>query len=330
MTWISSGSLTADLGQVAGRADGVASSRRRSRFAHLGVVGHHEHPSKSGRRGAQLGRRGEGCINSRDSGGGVFGEAAPSADSQLGPRRWRLRVELGGCSVDFPARRWRGRRRRRRVRTRRHRRRRRQGLGEPRDCAEPPTPPGARGAGTRPNLEHPLQPLFDEVGDDIGGSSFTSAPCSTSSACVRETRRQGRCETARARAQSPIAARHGPAWVAEPVGLCPSEGDGEVVDLVRRGEDAAGLRLRQGAAGRVGQVLLGDRGADGLGEAGQACVLGADVPFEIRKLAYELRRLIGLGEPGCLARRVSTAERLDQRLEAGDLVSVRCPAQRRT
>jgi hypothetical protein len=87
--------------------------------------------------------------------------------------------------------------------------------------------------------------------------------------------------------------------VAEP------EGDVEHVDLVGRGEDAARFGRRKRASGGIGQVLLGNRGADRLRIAGEPCVLGSDVALELRKLADELGGLIGLGESGGLERRLS-------------------------
>ena len=64
--------------------------------------------------------------------------------------------------------------------------------------------------------------------------------------------------------------------------------------------------------GRVRQVLLVDRGRDRLRVAGEPRVLGADVTLELRELAHELGRLVGLGQSRRLERRLATAERLDE------------------
>ena len=101
---------------------------------------------------------------------------------------------------------------------------------------------------------------------------------------------------------------------AQPVGIARAsrpvperEGHGKGVELVRRREHLPGLGLRQGPARRIRQVLLVDRGADGLRVAGEARVLGADVTLEIGKLAHELGCLVGLREPGRLVRCLSPA-----------------------
>ena len=60
--------------------------------------------------------------------------------------------------------------------------------------------------------------------------------------------------------------------------------------------------------------MLVDCCADRLGEAGEACVLGADVALQIRKLADELGRLIGLGEPCSLTGGIAAAQRFDENL----------------
>ena len=58
-----------------------------------------------------------------------------------------------------------------------------------------------------------------------------------------------------------------------------------------------GSVVGQRPAGGVGQVLLLDRPADGLGVAGEPRVLGADVALELGELAHELGGLVGLREP---------------------------------
>src|SRR6266508_4489127 len=74
----------------------------------------------------------------------------------------------------------------------------------------------------------------------------------------RRLRRHAR--TLPTRRPPPVSARSG--------GLLPErEGNREIVDLIRRGEDAAGLRLGEGPACALREILLVDGGADGLGIA---------------------------------------------------------------
>jgi len=94
----------------------------------------------------------------------------------------------------------------------------------------------------------------------------------------------------------------------------------ERVDLVRRREHLARLRLRQRPAGGVRQVLLLDGRADSLGVPRESSVLGADVPLEVGKLAYELRRLVGLRQPRRLECRLAAAELRDEAPEPLRLV----------
>ena len=98
--------------------------------------------------------------------------------------------------------------------------------------------------------------------------------------------------------------------------LAEREGHSQAVDLVCGGEHAAGLGLRERAAGRTGKVLLVHRGADRLREACEPRILGADVPLEIGELADELGSLVGLGEPGRLAGGIAASERIDEGLPA--------------
>ena len=104
------------------------------------------------------------------------------------------------------------------------------------------------------------------------------------------------------------------------------EGDVERVDLVGGGEDAPGLGLRERRVGRVGQVLLVDRGRDRLGIAGEPCVLAADVTLELGELADELGGLVGLRQPRRLERRLAPAEALRRAWQALGLVGERAAA----
>ena len=70
--------------------------------------------------------------------------------------------------------------------------------------------------------------------------------------------------------------------------------------------------LRQRRVRGVGQVLLVDRGADRLRVAGEPRVLRADVALELRELAHQLGRLVGLCKPRSLERGLSATERLDE------------------
>ena len=125
----------------------------------------------------------------------------------------------------------------------------------------------------------------------------------------------------------PIAARRSPYGIARARRPLPEpERDVERVDLVRGREHAAGLGRRQRRVRRVGQVLLVDRGADGLGIAGEPRVLGADVTLELGELAHELGRLVGLREPRRLERRLAAAERLDELRQPLGLVRERAGA----
>ena len=72
--------------------------------------------------------------------------------------------------------------------------------------------------------------------------------------------------------------------------------------------------------------MLVDRGADGLGVAGGAGVLGADVALEVRELAHELGGLVGLAEASGLAGGVAAAEPLDEPHEPLGLVGERACA----
>ncbi len=104
------------------------------------------------------------------------------------------------------------------------------------------------------------------------------------------------------------------------------ERDGERVDLVRRREHAAGLRLRERRVGTIRQVVLLDRAAHGLGVAGQPRVLRADDALQLGKLAYELRGLVGFREPRRLAGIVSACQLLDELAEPLRLVGKRTAA----
>src|SRR5439155_15636455 len=62
----------------------------------------------------------------------------------------------------------------------------------------------------------------------------------------------------------------------------------------------------------IRQVLLLDRLRDRVGIAGEPRVFGADVALELGELTYELRGLIGLGQPSRLERRLSSTEAFHQ------------------
>src|SRR5205823_12146582 len=141
----------------------------------------------------------------------------------------------------------------------------RQRLGQLGDATEIPH----RGAARRPyvldrRIEQALEALLHELAD----LAFEQAPRNREVALGRQTVEPDR------RAAEAI-------WVAGAGRLvAEAEGDVEGVDLVRGGEHASGLGLRERRVGGVREVLLVDRGRDRLRVAGQARVLGADVAFE--------------------------------------------------
>ena len=86
------------------------------------------------------------------------------------------------------------------------------------------------------------------------------------------------------------------------------------------------LGVRQRPVGRVREVLLLDRRADALREAGEAGVLRADVALEVRELAHELRGLVGLRQARGLARGLAAAQHVDELLEPRRPCRPSCPA----
>ena len=79
-------------------------------------------------------------------------------------------------------------------------------------------------------------------------------------------------------------ARRSPYGSREPVGRCPRPKETLSVSILSAAESTRPVSVvGRGASGRVGQVLLVDRGADGFRVAGEPGVLGADVALELRE-----------------------------------------------
>ena len=176
-----------------------------------------------------------------------------------------------------------------------------QGARELCDGAELGHRPGPRGADELDrHVEHPLQALEDEVGDVRRVVRDLRLLLDQQRQVARDERPDVDAEPALDRqAAQPDRSTPEPVRVARARRpLAERERDGEVVDLLGRREHAPRLGLGQRTVGRVRQVLLVDRGADRLGEAGEACVLGPDVTLEVRELAHELGGLVGLRQAG--------------------------------
>ena len=156
-------------------------------------------------------------------------------------------------------------------------------------------------------VEQSLEPLADELGHLAAELDRNAALDRKPAEADRGTAKPVR--VARARRLEPARER----------GL-------QVVELVRRGQDPARLRVGQRRLGAVGQVLLLDCPAHRFGPPCQARVLGADVALELRELPHQLRRLVGLRELRRLPSRVAAAELLDERHEPFRLVRERAGA----
>ena len=160
------------------------------------------------------------------------------------------------------------------------------------------------------HVEQPLEPLLDELAHVVGQELARDRH----SPLVGEP-----AEPDRRAPQRERVARAGRA-LAEP------EDRHEPVELVRRGEDPAVGARGQRRVGGVGKVLLVDRPHDLVGPAGEARVLGADVPLEVGELADELGRLVGLRQPRRLDPVRPRPEALDEVDEPLRLVGERAGA----
>ena len=117
---------------------------------------------------------------------------------------------------------------------------------------------------TRPARRAALEPLLDEVAPTVRQ--------------VVELRARARAAPQPSR-HRPIAARRRPYGSREPVGRWPSANATSSVSILSAAdEDPARLGRGQRRVGAVGEVLLLDRGADGLRVACEPRVLGADRP----------------------------------------------------
>ena len=154
------------------------------------------------------------------------------------------------------------------------------------------------------HVQEAFEPLGHEVVNVVRGVGGHLGALLDEQA-VRERDEALDVDRERAREREPAEADRRPAQPVRVAGarsaLAERERDGEVVDPLGDCQHSAGLRLRQRAAGGVGEVLLLDRPAHGLRIAGEAGVLGADVALELRELPNELGGLVGLGEARSLA-----------------------------